>query len=99
MKKLLSILVLSSILFGCSKSLPCEINSTGTLKAVSVEIEPYYTYVNDNFIGVSGAATITRFDNIPKGVTEVKFINENDYNIVYTSTINIISCQESAVQF
>lgn len=99
MKKILSILTISLFLFGCSKPLPCELNSTGTIKAVSVELDPYYTYVNDNFIGTSEPATITRFDNIPSGFTTVKFINVNDYSIVYVSTVTIQSCQESAIQF
>ena len=99
MKKFLSILAVSLFIFGCSKPLPCELNSTGTLKAVSVELDDYYTYVNDNYIGIASPVTITKFENIPTGQTEVMFINVNDWNEVWTVDIYIESCQESAVQF
>jgi hypothetical protein len=99
MKKLLLILTISLFIFGCSKTPTCELNSTGTLKAVSVELEPFYTYVNDNFIGTADPATITRFENVPAGVSDVVFININDASDYYTATLTINSCQESAVQF
>lgn len=99
MKKLLSILTVSLAFLSCQKEETCQLNSTGTLKAVSIEIEPFYTWVNGEYIGIADAATITKFDNIPSGQSEVQFYNVNDGSEVYTSNITITSCQESAVQF
>lgn len=99
MKKILSILAISLFLMGCNKTPACELNSTGTLKAVSVEVDPYNTYVNGNYIGVAEPATITRFDDIPSGQTTVKFINNTDPYEVWSLSIVIASCKESAVQF
>ena len=87
------------ILFsGCSKPLPCETFSTGSLKVVSIQLDPFYTYVNDEYIGISEPATITEFGNIPTGIKTVDFINVNDWNDAYFANVNFYTCQESAVQ-
>lgn len=97
MKRILFALVAATFMAGCSKPPPCETSSTGTLKVVSTQISPFYTYVNDSYYGISEPATITEFYEIPKGINTIDFINVNDYNDAYTATLNFTTCKSSVI--
>jgi len=98
MKNLLLLLSIT-LLVGCSKPLPCELNNTGSLKAVSTEIDSYYVYLDQEFIGVAEPATITKFENINVGAYSVLLINTTDSNQQFTGAISITTCVSSSINF
>lgn len=99
MKKILSILAISVFAIGCQKAETCELNSTGTLKIVSTQLEPFYVYLNTEYLGTAEAATVTTFNDVPAGAKNVQLINVNDANDSYSASSAVSSCEESAVQF
>lgn len=98
MKNAIAIISIGLMIIGCSKPQQCELNSTGSLKVVSTEIEPYYTYVNDVYYGITEPATFTTFSGLPTGLNTLDFINVNDNNEAYIGTVSIATCTESSIQ-
>lgn len=115
MKKTLFILLASTFLFGCNKEVdandpeqevintpqpkPCEVNNTGDLKLISTQLDDYYVYLNDKYIGIARSTKINTFNDVPAGNKSIDLININDWNDAYEGTISIKKCKTTSADF
>ena len=94
---LLFTIVTLSVLASCTKPLPCETNDTGTIKVASAQIDEFWVYVDQVYIGNAEAATFTEFTGIPSGAHSVLFINVNDDSEVYSADVVVTQCNTSDI--
>ena len=106
MKKLLSILTISLIAFGCKKSdtspNQCETNKTGSLTISNNSNDTYDIYIDDIYKISIPANSVTKPITVNEGNNITLYAEQADgytfYPTTKTGTFNIVRCSDYSWQ-